>query len=199
VSSHGDLEASALEAGKLSAAMAAAERGDPAAMAELFSGLYQELHRLARRQLHANAWGVTLGATTLLHEAYLDLSSRTTAFPDRARFFAYAARAMRGLIVDYARERRAVKRGGEFHITSLNTDHGDHVEAGVAGGDLQPLSQALDELAAVEPKLAELVELKFFGGFGFAEIATMRGVSERTVQRDWNKARLFLRQVIEDG
>lgn len=179
--------------------MAAAERGDPAAVAALFSGLYQELHRLARRQLHANAWGLTLGATTLLHEAYIDLSSRATAFPDRARFFAYAARAMRGLIVDYARERRALKRGGEFHITSLNTEHSDQLEAGAVDIDLQPLSQALDELAAVEPKLAELVEMKFFAGFGFAEIATMRGVSERTVQRDWNKARLFLRHVIQDG
>jgi RNA polymerase sigma factor (TIGR02999 family) len=182
------------DAQTLAATLAAAERGDSNATAELFTTLYRELHRLARQQLHANAWGLTLGATTLLHEAYLDLSGRAVEFPDRARFFAYAARAMRGLIVDYARERKALKRGGEFHITSLDTQHAEEASA---AGDLQPLAGALDELAALEPALAELVELKFFCGFGFAEIASMRGVSERTVQRDWNKARLFLRHVMQ--
>jgi RNA polymerase sigma factor (TIGR02999 family) len=185
------------DAQALAATLAAAERGDTNATAELFGTLYRELHRLARQQLHANAWGLTLGATTLLHEAYLDLSGRAAEFPDRAHFFAYAARAMRGLIVDYARERKALKRGGEFHITSLDTQHAEEAGAGAAD-DLQPLAGALDELAAVEPALAELVELKFFCGFGFAEIASMRGVSERTVQRDWNKARLFLRHVVQE-
>jgi RNA polymerase sigma factor (TIGR02999 family) len=183
------------DAQALAASLAAAERGDTQATAELFSALYSELHRLARKQLHANAWGLTLGATTLLHEAYIDLSGRATAFPDRARFFAYAARAMRGLIIDYARQRHAQKRGGEFHITSLDTSH---AEQPVADDDLQPLADALDALTSVEPALAELVELKFFCGFGFAEIASMRGVSERTVQRDWNKARLFLRHVMQE-
>jgi RNA polymerase sigma factor (TIGR02999 family) len=189
-----DADAAPADARALAASLAAAEGGDKQATAELFAALYRELHRLARKQLHANAWGLTLGATTLLHEAYLDLSGRDAAFPDRARFFAYAARAMRGLIVDYARERRAQKRGGEFHITSLDTSHADVASTG--DEDLQPLSDALDSLSAVEPALAELVELKFFCGFGFAEIASMHGVSERTVQRDWNKARLFLRHVM---
>ncbi len=183
------------DAQALAASLAAAERGDTRATAELFAALYRELHRLARKQLHANAWGLTLGATTLLHEAYIDLSGRAAEFPDRARFFAYAARAMRGLIVDYARQRKAQKRGGEFHITSLDTSHAE--QAGAAE-DLQPLADALDELATAEPALAELVELKFFCGFGFVEIASMRGVSERTVQRDWNKARLFLRHVMRE-
>src|SRR5688572_22894785 len=197
--SHNDAPA---DAQMLAATLAAAERGDTRATAELFAGLYRELHRLARKQLHANAWGLTLGATTLLHEAYIDLSGRGAAFPDRARFFAYAARAMRGLIIDYARERKAQKRGGEFHITSLDTSHAE--QAGAAAPvegelQLQPLGDALDSLATVEPALAELVELKFFCGFGFAEIAAMRGVSERTVQRDWNKARLYLRHVMQDA
>ena len=104
---------------------------------------------------------------------------------------------MRGLIVDYARERKAQKRGGEFHITSLDTQHAEEAGAG-APDDLQPLAEALDELAAVEPALAELVELKFFCGVTLTEIASMRNVSERTVQRDWNKARLFLRHVMQD-
>ncbi|WP_280154776.1 ECF-type sigma factor [Piscinibacter sp. XHJ-5] len=173
----------------------AAERGDVAATAELFSALYRELHRLARRQLHVNASGVTLGATTLLHEAYLDLSQRGLAFPDRARFFAYAARAMRGLIIDYVREHRAIKRGGQFHLTTLDTATAESVPQ---LDELGSLGLAVDELAAAEPALAELVELKFFCGFDFGEIAAMRGVSERTVQRDWAKARMFLRSALQD-
>jgi RNA polymerase sigma factor (TIGR02999 family) len=184
------------DAQALAAALAAAEQGDAKATEALFGALYHELHRVARKQLHANAWGLTLGATTLLHEAYIDLSGRANAFPDRAHFFAYAARAMRGLIIDYARERRAQKRGGEFHITSLDTNHADQADA---SEDLQPLADALDALASVEPALAELVELKFFCGFALTEIASMRGVSERTVQRDWNKARLFLREVMQEA
>jgi len=183
------------EAQALASALAAAERGDVAATAELFATLYRELHRVARRQLHANASGLTLGATTLLHETYLDMSQRGLAFPDRARFFSYAARAMRGLIIDYVRERRAIKRGGQFHLTTLNTVISDSV---AQIDDLGPLGEALDTLAATDPALAELVELKFFCGFSFGEIAGMRGVSERTVQRDWNKARLFLRYTMQD-
>jgi RNA polymerase sigma factor (TIGR02999 family) len=176
-------------------ALAAAERGDVQATATLFSTLYRELHRLARKQLHAHAWGLTLGATTLLHEAYINLSRGGVAFPDQARFFAYASHAMRGLIIDYVRERRALKRGGQFHLTTLNTASGDEA---VTIDELTPLADALDALQQTDPKLAELVELKFFGGFGFAEIAALRGVSERTVQRDWNKARLFLHHVLRE-
>jgi RNA polymerase sigma factor (TIGR02999 family) len=183
------------DAQALASTLAAAERGDVAATAELFAALYRELHRVARRQLHANASGLTLGATTLLHEAYLDLSQRGLAFPDRARFFSYAARAMRGLIIDYVRERRAVKRGGLFHLTTLDTATAESVPE---IDDLGPLGAALDALAIAEPALAELVELKFFCGFSFVEIAAMRGVSERTVQRDWNKARLLLRYSMRD-
>jgi len=192
----GDEERSDLHT--LTTTLAAAEQGNTHAAGELFTTLYRELHRLARRQLHANASGLTLGATTLLHEAYLDISSRGAAFPDRARFFAYAARAMRGLIIDYVRERQALKRGGGFHLTSLDTEIAEAVPA-AQGTDLPQLGDALDELAVAEPALAELVELKFFCGFSFVEIAAMRGVSERTVQRDWNKARLYLHEVLREA
>ena len=183
------------DAQALSATLAAADRGELPATAELVALLYRELHRMARRQLHASGGGLTLGATTLLHETYLDLSRRSTVFPDRARFFAYAARAMRGLIVDYVRERRALRRGGAFHLTTLDT-----ANAGAAAQteDLGELSDALDALALAEPALAELVELKFFCGFSLAEIAAMRGVSERTVQRHWDKARLFLHHSLRE-
>jgi RNA polymerase sigma factor (TIGR02999 family) len=112
-----------------------------------------------------------------------------TVFPDRARFMAYSARVMRSLIVDHARQRRALKRGGAFEITALET--GFDV-APAPAGELESLSAALDELAALDPRLALVVDLKFFCGFSFVEIAAMQGVTDRTVQRDWDKARIFL-------
>ena len=105
----------------------------------------------------------------------------------------YAAKVMRGLVIDYARSRQAHKRGGGFEITSLSDD----VAAPLADvRELEQISAALDELATVEPPLAELVDLKFFGGFSLAEIGAMRGVSERTVQRHWEKARTYLYRAI---
>ena len=151
---------------------------------------------MAKHQLHRNAFGSTLGATTLLHEAYLDIAARDPGFPDRARFFAYTARAMRGLIIDHVRERRALKRGGEFHLTALSTEI---AESASGLNELGPLDDALNELARIDAPLAELVDLKFFCGFSFSDIAAMRGVSERTVQRDWNKARLYLRHTLHEG
>ena len=160
----------------------------------LFTTLYGELHRLARRELSRRGGNMTLGATTLLHEAYLDMSSRGgMVFPDRARFMAYASRAMRGLIIDYARRRFAQKRGGLFELTSLQTTIADRL---TDANELQQISDALDALAAVEPALAEVVDLKFFCGFSFTEIAAMRGVSERTVQRHWEKARVYLHRAL---
>ena len=169
--------------------IASADRGDAASVQALFTTLYHELHRVARRQLRAGSAGVTLGATTLLHECYLDMAGRAAAFPDQHRFIAYAAHAMRGLIVDYIRERRALKRGGEFHLTALDTRVAESIPE---VDDTVRLSEAVDRLLGTDAALAELVELKFFCGFSFAEIAALRGVSERTVQRDWQKARLLL-------
>ena len=176
--------------------IASADRGDTASAQALFTTLYHELHRVARRQLRAGSAGVTLGATTLLHECYLDMAGRAAAFPDQHRFIAYAAHAMRGLIVDYIRERRALKRGGEFHLTALDTRVAESIPE---VDDTVRLSEALDRLVGTDAALAELVELKFFCGFSFAEIAAMRGVSERTVQRDWQKARLLLHSELSRG
>jgi RNA polymerase sigma factor (TIGR02999 family) len=171
----------------------AGDASDPADAERLFATLYSELHRLARRELARRGSDITLGATTLLHEAYLDMSERGVVFPDRARFMAYAARAMRGLIIDYARRRYAQKRGGLFELTSLQTTIADKL---TDANELQRISDALEELAAIEPALAEIVDLKFFVGFSFAEIGAMRGMSERTVQRHWEKARLYLYRVL---
>ena len=176
---------------------AAGAEGGPAAD-RLFAALYDELHRLAEGQLRRGPQ-LTLGATTLLHEAYLSVAGRDgLRFPDRARFMGYAARAMRGLIVDYARRSRAQKRGGgAFEITLAP----DLVAApgGVDADELARLSDALDELATLEPGLAELVDLHFFCGFALTEIAELRGVSERTVQREWRKARLLLHGAVREG
>jgi RNA polymerase sigma factor (TIGR02999 family) len=172
----------------------AAESGDNAAAVALFSSLYSELHRLAKRELARWGTPASLSVTTLLHEAYLNIAEREgQSFPDRARFMSYAARVMRGLIIDHARSRNAIKRGGQFEITSLKTDMGENV---VDAKELSSISDALDQLAKVDPELAELVDLKFFCGLTFAEIAALRNLSERTVQRSWEKARIYLHRNI---
>jgi RNA polymerase sigma factor (TIGR02999 family) len=156
----------------------------------LFGELYAELHRLAKRQLARDGSYASLGVTTLLHEAYLDISSRHSAvFADEAHFMGYAARVMRGLIIDHARAQHAAKRGGEYQLTSLKTDD---LEVAATPRELGAISEALDELATLDRTLAEIVDLKFFCGFSFGEIAAMRGMSERSVQRQWERARVYL-------
>jgi RNA polymerase sigma factor (TIGR02999 family) len=171
-----------------------AESGDAAARDALFSSLYNELHRLAQSHLRRGGGNLTMGATTLLHEAYLDLNARAhVVFPDRLRFLKYASRAMRGLVIDYVRNRCAQKRGGHLTFTAIDEEK----MGGVENADvLEALDRALEELAAIDPELAELVDLKFFCGFSFVEIAVLRGVSDRTVQRDWAKARVLLHEAL---
>jgi len=176
-----------------------ADQADPKAADELFAALYAELRRLAEHHLERGGGSLTLGTTTLVHDAYLSMVGRRDAkFPDRARFFAYASRAMRGLVIDYARRRRAKKRGRDYEIT-LVEDEVSGLAAPEGGQDLEALGDALDQLARLDPTLSELVDLHFFGGFTFVEIAQFRGVSERTVQRDWRKARLLLHHALEEG
>jgi RNA polymerase sigma factor (TIGR02999 family) len=117
-----------------------------------------------------------------------------SSFPDRARFMSYSARVMRGLIIDHVRSRRAWKRGGRFEITSLENEIADPA---IDERELTHLSEALDELGETDPSLAQVVDLKFFCGFSFGEIAQMRGVSERTIQREWNKARIYLHRSVK--
>jgi RNA polymerase sigma factor (TIGR02999 family) len=159
---------------------------------QLFSQLYAELRQLAERQLRRNS-GAPISPTTLLHEAYLGIAGGSAIFPDRERFMGYAARVMRGLIIDFVRERRALKRGAGVHITQLPTEI-EQVDA----GELSRLSDVLDELATREPRLAEVVDLRYFCGFTFEDIAAQRGSSVRTVQRDWEKARVILFQQLKD-
>jgi len=174
--------------------MEEAERGDRSAADALFAALYAELHRLAKRELWRQGNVVSISATTLLHEAYLDISARGGAsFPDRARFMGYAARVMRGLIIDHARSRSAVKRGGQFEITRLGTESAGQV---ADERELTRISEAVEQLAKTDSSLAEVVDLKFFCGFSFVEIAAMRGLSERSVLRKWEKARIHLHRLL---
>jgi RNA polymerase sigma factor (TIGR02999 family) len=158
----------------------------------LFSTLYSELHRLARRQLAGQFIPARFGATTLLHEAYLNMA-KGASFPDRARFMAYASRVMRGLIIDHARARKSAKKGGRYHITAVTLDN---LASPIDARELALINDALEELTTIEPELATLVDLKFFCGFSFAEIGAMQMISERTVQRKWEKARIYLHQSI---
>ena len=170
--------------------VSSAEAGSRSATEELFAALYHELHRLAEHNLRNANNSATLGATTLLHEAYMNVAQRDRlAFPNEGSFLSYASRAMRGLVIDYARKRRTLKRGNQFEVT-LAEEQGAATPVDV--GELERLSDALDELAQVDRKLAELVDLHFFCGYTFTEIARMRDVSERTIQRDWRKARILL-------
>ena len=208
---------------------ASTQKGDPAAAQQLFQALYGELHRVAKRELVRNGAVGSLGATTVLHEAFLNMSGRVkisivtekllTGFDAPILYAMYLDKPMRdhvllqaiarvnrpyeddegrrkqsGLIIDYVRSRKTLKRGSDFEFTSLNTDIAD---AAVDDQQLTCVGEALDELATVEPELAQLVDLKFFCGFSIAEIAALRGVCERTVQRDWEKARLYLHHALK--
>jgi RNA polymerase sigma factor (TIGR02999 family) len=174
----------------------AAREGDRGALDRVLSTLYQELHAMARRQL-AGQQAHTLDATALVHEAYLKLIGRQTAqFDDRAHFFAYAASAMRSVVVDYARQRLAQKRGGDLHrVTELP----EEVEGGLRlDEETLGLDTALTRLAAVDERLAQVVELRYFAGLSELEIASLLKRSERSVRRDWQKARLYLLASLQD-
>src|SRR5215213_754300 len=175
-----------------------ADHADGAAVDELFSLLYGELHRLAEHALRRDGGALTVGPTTLLHEAYLNMAGRPdVAFADRSRFLAYASRAMRGLVIDFARRRQAAKRGRVLEIT-LSGDEEPSADASRSAAELVQIGDVLGELAALEPSLAEVVDLHFFCGFSFAEIGALRRVSERTVQRDWRKARLLMHRAMRE-
>ena len=175
----------------------AAREGDRGALDRVLSTLYQELHAMARRQLSGQQ-AQTLDATALVHEAYLKLIGRQTAkFEDRAHFFAYAASAMRSVVVDYARQRLAQKRGGDLHrVTDLPED----LEGGLRlDEETLGLDTALTRLAALDQRLAQVVELRYFAGLSELEIAALLQRSERSIRRDWQKARLFLLASLKDG
>jgi len=168
----------------------ASRGGSREALDGLFSLLYDELRRIAHRQLGGQARGGTLNTTALIHEAFLRMVDQTQVdWDDRAHFFGYAARTMRAIIVDYARRRCAQKRGGRLtHISFDDSDLPVETQAEV----IVAVDAALTRLAEVSERLSRLVECRFFGGMSIEETATALSISDRTVRRDWIKAKAWL-------
>lgn len=164
---------------------------------ELYRRAYEELKRMASHHLRSVDGTATLSTTELVHESYLKLrGASSTDWQGRAHFFGAASRAMRQVLVDFARRRGAAKRGGEATRVSLGDD--DAVLQ-LELDEILALDEALDRLAAVDERLRQIVELRFFGGFSQHEISEMLGISSRTVERNWLKARLFLLRELESA
>lgn len=165
--------------------------GEAGARERLFAAAYDELRKLARSRLRDGGRNTFLDTTALVHESYLKfLNSGQLRADDRRAFFAYASRVMRSVIIDTVRERQAERRGGDLQEVTLNTSISDSVPAGEQ--QLLDVHEALDALAQSEPRLAEVVEMRYFGGYSEVEIGEALGLTERTVRRDWDKARLLL-------
>jgi len=171
--------------------LSSARQGNQAAVSELFRQLYDDLHRLARSRLRQHQTITLLDTTSLLHESFLKLVG-ATALPveDRHHFFAYAARAMRSVIVDFARARQTQRRGGDSDHIPLDTALSQQLAA--PEDETLRIHEALEFLAQADARLAQVVEMRYFGGLSEPEVAQALGVSERTVRRDWDKARLML-------
>ena len=167
--------------------------GDEAAYNQLFQAIYQDLRRRAHVQLSGRRDG-TMSTTLLVHETYLKLAGTRLSLNDRAHFFAISARAMRQIVINAARDRAAQKRGGDQHQVTFDQEA---FAAPELSHDLLGLDSAMQMLELNDPRLAKVVELHFFAGLDFAEIAEMLGLSERTVARDWRAARALLRLQLE--
>ncbi len=174
--------------------LSALRQGDPGAKDRLYSLVYDELRRIAHRQLRRRSPGQTLDTTALVHETYLKLADvRSAEWQDRAHFLAVAATAMRHILVDAARRRGAAKRGGELRRIELGDEQ---LGLESKATEILAVDRALGNLAAVDGRLGRLVELRFFGGLSVEETAEVLRISERTVKRDWRKARAFLYQAL---
>ncbi|MFY2764650.1 ECF-type sigma factor [Arenimonas sp. MALMAid1274] len=161
----------------------------------LFNAAYDELRKLAHARLSRAAPMTLLDSSVLVNEIWLRLSSQKTLKVDtRRRFFAYAAQVMRSIIVDQVRERAALRRGGGERVLTLNTALGDGLSS---DDEALQVHEALESLAELEPRLAQVVEMRFFGGMTETEIGEALGLTERTVRRDWEKARLLLAAMVD--
>jgi len=175
--------------------LARAREGDADALGRLIPIVYEELRQLARRQRQRQSGAETLNTTALVHEAYVRLSRNGKAFADRQHFFRVAARAMRGVLVDHARTQGRQKRGGSAPVLSLEENFAVTPET---APHLLALDEALTQLAAVEERMAEVVELRYFVGLTIPETADVMGMSETTVKREWSAARAWLHQALSE-
>ena len=181
---------------EITSLLAAMRAGDATAMDRLFPLVYREFHERAHRQLAHRRPGDTLSTTALVHETYLKLVGSTNqSYNDRIHFFAVASRAMRQILVDYARRASAHKRGSGQVVTLESEAIGNPDRA----EELVALDEGLEQLERLDPRLVRIVELRFFGGLSVEEAADALGISPRTVKRDWQKARAFLYHAIRSG
>lgn len=164
---------------------------------DMFAATYAELRRLARSRLRDGGRNTLLDTTALVHETYLRVSkSALTPFPDRPRFLVYAGKAMRSIIVDLVRQRQAERHGGgALHLT-LTADVLEQAALPAGEEHILRVHEALQELAAVDPRMAQVIELRYFAGLSDAEVALALDVGERTVRRDWEHARLLLAKAL---
>lgn len=179
----------------LAAIIARAQSGDRAALDELFAATYDDLRAIARSRLRSAPRVTVLDTVALVNESYMRLRSAGRLRPqDRGHFVRYAARAMRSVIVDLVRQRAAERRGGDLVRVELTTGVGDGVPH--AEAEILEVHEALDGLATLDARAAEVVEMRYFSGMSEVEIAEALGVTERTVRRDWTKARLLLAEAL---
>jgi RNA polymerase sigma factor (TIGR02999 family) len=185
-------------------ALAALSRGAPEAMDRLMPLVYQELRLVAHRQLSGEARGHTLSTTAVVHETYLRLSDQSRVqWVDRSQFFAVAARMMRRVLIDYARQHQAERRGGPGR-SAVALDVLERADAAAISiperaDSLLALDEALESLGRMDARLARVVECRFFAGLSEAETAEALGVSQRTVARDWQMARAWLHEALRDA
>jgi RNA polymerase sigma factor (TIGR02999 family) len=182
--------------GDVTLLIARAREGDRAAFDSLFGILYPELRRIAHARLARNVRDTLMDTTALVHECYLKFAQAQRLSPtDRVHFLAYSATVMRSIIVDAARAARSERRGGDARHVTLNTD----VVEGVANpeDEILDVHAALEDLGRLDPRLVRVVEMRYFGGMNEAEIAESLGLTDRTVRRDWEKARLLLAQALK--
>jgi RNA polymerase sigma factor (TIGR02999 family) len=170
--------------------------GDRAARDAMFAAAYRELRRLAHSRLHGGGRNTVLDTTALVHESYLRLvQTAELRLDDRRAFFGYASQVMRSVIVDSARARLAERRGGDAPKLTLSTDLVQDLDAGEEG--IVQVHEALQELEKADARAAQMVEMRYFGGYSDKEIAETLDITERTVQRDWEKARMLLRVLLK--
>ena len=173
----------------------ARDENDASAIDLIVGALYPDLHRMAQAQLAKNHTITLLDTTSMVHEAYERLRSAARIEADcRGQFMAYASQVMRSIIVDFVRKRRTERRGGGAVHVTLSTDLLDG--RGGSDDDIERVNEALGELASVDQRLKQVVEMRYFGGFAEQEIGEALGVSERTVRRDWERAKLLLQVAI---
>lgn len=183
---------------RLTVLLARTKAGDRAARDALFAAAYPELRRLAHARLHGGGRNTLLDTTALVHESYLRLvRAGELTLEDRRAFFGYASQVMRSVIVDSARARLAERRGGEARELTLPTEPAGgpaHEEEAIV-----QVHEALQALAQADPRAARMVEMRYFGGYADEEIADALDVTRRTVQRDWDKARMLLGALLASG